>query len=297
MGLSAAAGAAPAAARTSARAAARRAMRMGCSFGGMSSPRSMTRPDPRADPRRGNRPPHVPFLVRRAYCRAMHALPAQLRSQSGAEVKERLDAERRGTAFVLYRDGGGRQRIVALGPELRALSIGRTAASDIPLSWDAEVSRAHAVLERVGDAWTVVDDGLSRNGTYVNGDRIHGRRRLEHGDDLRLGETHLTYLHPEPERDDATITAADQTSAHDLSDLQRRVLLELARPYKDAPAFATPATNREIGDALYLSQDAVKGHLRALFRKFGVDELPQNTKRAALVERALMTGAVSRRKL
>src|SRR3954452_14180967 len=194
MGLSAAAGAAPAAARTSARAAARRAMRMGCSFGGMSSPRSMTRPHPRADPRRGNRPPHVPFLVRRAYCRAMHALPAQLRSQSGTEVKERLEAERRGTAFVLYRDGEGRQRIVALGPRLRTLSLGRGAASDIPLTWDAEISRAHALLERVGDAWTIVDDGLSRNGTYVEGERIRGRRRLQDGDVVAVGSTLLSYL-------------------------------------------------------------------------------------------------------
>ena len=33
--------------------------------------------------------------------------------------------------------------------------------------------------------WTVVDDGLSRNGTYVNGERIHGRRRLVDGDTPR----------------------------------------------------------------------------------------------------------------
>ena len=220
-----------------------------------------------------------------------------LHRSSAQELKDRLAAERTGLPFVVYRDGQGDQQIVLLGAEPGELLVGRGPEAGLRLGWDAEVSRAHAVLERVGDAWTVVDDGLSRNGTYVNSDRIYGRRRLEHGDDLRLGETHLTFLHPDTAADDATVTAADQAAAHDLSELQRRVLLALARPYKDSPAFATPATNREIGDEVYLSQDAVKGHLRALFRKFGVDELPQNAKRAALVERALMTGAISRREL
>ena len=43
--------------------------------------------------------------------------------------------------------------------------------------------------------------------------------------------------------------------------------------------------------------DAVKGTLRALFALFGVDELPQNRKRAALAEAALRSGAVARRDL
>jgi DNA-binding NarL/FixJ family response regulator len=41
----------------------------------------------------------------------------------------------------------------------------------------------------------------------------------------------------------------------------------------------------------------VKTHLRALFEKFGVAELPQNQKRVALVERALQSGLVSERDL
>ena len=46
------------------------------------------------------------------------------------------------------------------------------------LGWDTEVSRLHAQVEPVGSDWIVVDDGLSRNGTYVNGERVNGRRRL-----------------------------------------------------------------------------------------------------------------------
>ena len=213
------------------------------------------------------------------------------------ELRERLEAERTGLPFLIFRTPQDEQRIVLLGEHRDRLVIGRGEDTDLRLSWDGEVSRVHAFLDRVGEEWTLVDDGLSRNGSFVNGERIHGRRRLEHGDELRLGETSLTYLHPDGRGTDSTITAAERAAALGLSDTQRRVLIALARPFKDATAFTVPATNREIAEALFLSQDAVKGHLRALFRKFGVDELQQNTKRAALVERALATGAISRREL
>ena len=213
------------------------------------------------------------------------------------ELRERLEAERTGLPFLIFRTPQDEQRIVLLGEHRDRLVIGRGEDTDLRLSWDGEVSRVHAFLDRVGEEWTLVDDGLSRNGSFVNGERIHGRRRLEHGDELRLGETSLTYLHPDGRGTDSTITAAERAAALGLSDTQRRVLIALARPFKDATAFTVPATNREIGEALFLSQDAVKGHLRALFRKFGVDDLQQNAKRAALVERALATGAISRREL
>jgi DNA-binding NarL/FixJ family response regulator len=43
--------------------------------------------------------------------------------------------------------------------------------------------------------------------------------------------------------------------------------------------------------------DAVKTHMRALFEKFDVQELPQNRKRVAVVERALQTGLITPREL
>ena len=67
------------------------------------------------------------------------------------------------------------------------LTIGRGEGVDLALDWDERVSRVHAELERVGETWALADDGLSRNGSYVNGKRVRGRRRLEEGDELRLG--------------------------------------------------------------------------------------------------------------
>jgi hypothetical protein len=45
------------------------------------------------------------------------------------------------------------------------------------------------------------------------------------------------------------------------------VLVALCRPYRDGDRFATPATNQQIGAEVFLGVDAVKTHLRVLFRK------------------------------
>jgi DNA-binding NarL/FixJ family response regulator len=60
------------------------------------------------------------------------------------------------------------------------------------------------------------------------------------------------------------------------------VLVALCRPFKDAAGHGMPATNQQIADELVVSVDAVKSNLRALFSAFGIDDLPQNQKRATL---------------
>jgi DNA-binding NarL/FixJ family response regulator len=93
-----------------------------------------------------------------------------------------------------------------------------------------------------------------------------------------------------------TMTAAGPHPAARLSPAQRRVLVALCRPFKDS-AYAAPASNQQIADELVVGTDAVKTTMRALFEVFGVEDLPQNQKRAALAQRALQSGAVSRRDL
>src|SRR5829696_2864290 len=121
-------------------------------------------------------------------------LPPALRSVSPAELARRIDAERRGVPFLVYLDGEGGQRIAELGTSDRSLNIGRRPTSDIPLEWDTEVSRVHAVLARAGDEWTIADDGLSRNGLFVNGRRLRGRHRLRDGDTVTIGGTVLVFV-------------------------------------------------------------------------------------------------------
>lgn len=212
-----------------------------------------------------------------------------------AELKQQLEAERAGQPFLLHRDGDGAQRITALAGSER-VTVGRGEGTDVRLEWDSEVSRVHAELECVGGAWTVSDDGLSRNGSFVNGERIAGRRRLRDGDVLRFGATSVLYREPLGADSSATEVAADLPEVK-LSEAQKRVLVALCRPFKEGSQYATPATNQEVADELFLSVDAVKTHLRTLFEKFAVGDLPQNQKRVRLVELALKSGAISPREL
>ena len=122
--------------------------------------------------------------------------PHALHSASPEELKARLEAERAGEPFLVYRDGDGIQRLLTLDAGVARVSVGRRPEADLALTWDSEVSRLHAVLERVAGEWTVVDDGLSANGTFAGADRISGRRRLAEGDALRFGRTVVTFRDP-----------------------------------------------------------------------------------------------------
>ena len=64
-------------------------------------------------------------------------------------------------------------------------SVGRDSASSIRLH-DTEVSRRHAEFRLVNGLYHLVDVG-SANGTFVNGERLRGPRRLRHGDRIGLG--------------------------------------------------------------------------------------------------------------
>ncbi|HEU5252070.1 MAG TPA: FHA domain-containing protein [Solirubrobacterales bacterium] len=217
-------------------------------------------------------------------------------SVSAPELKAQIEAERVGRPFLVFRDGGGEQVILPIEANAE-LWVGRGASADVRLEWDEEVSALHAQIEVVRDECTLVDDGLSRNGSFVNEERVHGRRHLRDGDSLRFGRTAVVYRRPGEDAPEATAIATEMPAAATVSPAQRKVLVALCRPYKDGDSFATPATNQQIGEELHLSVDAVKTHMRALFEKLGVGDLPQNRKRVALVEQALQTGIVNRREL
>jgi hypothetical protein len=214
-----------------------------------------------------------------------------LHRSTPAELKARLEAERRGTPFLVYFDGAGHQVLHELdGP----VTVGRGADCDVSLGWDREVSRLHAQLERVGAHWVLVDDGLSRNGSYVGGERVVGRRVLNDGDRMVFGETPVVYRAPASAGASSTIGVTTSPAAVNLTPTQRKILVALCRPVRDS-AFATPLTNKEIADEVALSVDAVKAHLRTLFERFGLEDLPQNQKRARLAAIALLQGIVTQR--
>jgi pSer/pThr/pTyr-binding forkhead associated (FHA) protein len=211
------------------------------------------------------------------------------------ELVDRNEAERTGEAHIIYRDSDGRQVIRLLAALGDTAIIGRRDECDISLGWDSEVSRLHASLELIGLDWTIADDG-SRNGSFVNGERLYERRRLFDGDEIVLGQTGLVFRFPSKAAGATTRPGGPTMSRQSVTDADRRVLIALCRPLKE-PGRAMPASNQAIADELNLGLPAVKKRLTALFARFQLESLPQAEKRSRLAVVALETGIVSPRDL
>src|SRR5919107_830861 len=74
------------------------------------------------------------------------------------------------------------------------LEIGRSAAVGVSLPEVMSISRKHARLRYIGPAVTIEDLG-STNGTYINGQPIHGRAVLRSGDRFQTAAVHFKFLH------------------------------------------------------------------------------------------------------
>ena len=68
-----------------------------------------------------------------------------------------------------------------------SLTFGRGGGADVVVN-DDSMSRSHARLVYEGQVWFVEDLG-ARNGTFVNGERLEGRRPVAYGDVLKMGAT------------------------------------------------------------------------------------------------------------
>jgi hypothetical protein len=207
---------------------------------------------------------------------------------SPTELQALIGAARRGQPFIFLRDDAGNQQLITLAGD--RLVLGRAPGSELEIAWDPRVSGVHAYLERRGPRWVLEDDGLSRNGTFVNGERLRGQRTLRDGDVVQVGDTAIGFRDPVPAPVVATVSVTT-LAVPEVSEAQRRVLVALCRPLT-ADERVAPATNEQIATELVLSLSAVKGHLRVLFSRFGLDDAPQNQKRLLLAERALTTSVV-----
>jgi pSer/pThr/pTyr-binding forkhead associated (FHA) protein len=168
------------------------------------------------------------------------------------------------------------------------LSVGREPSNDIAVPLDGRASRQHAVLEKLSAGWCVRDLG-SRNGTFVNGERIVRDRALRAGDEIRIGDTRLVFR---AERaGEGTVTLGYQ-DAPDLTPRERDVLQVLCRRPLGEDLFHEPASTREIAAELFVSEAAVKAHLLHLYDKFGIGGDGER-RRALLANEAVKRGAVS----
>jgi pSer/pThr/pTyr-binding forkhead associated (FHA) protein len=208
------------------------------------------------------------------------------------------EAERSGRPFLVFRDRDGRQQLFLFAPGSASASVGRRPSSDLVIDWDPQVSRLHARFERAGeDGWAIVDDGPSSNGTFVNEERVSGTRALRDGDIVRFGATRVLFRAREPAQRRRPADPAEMPAALQLSSTQRRVLTALCRPCKGGVPSAQPATDQQIAQELVLSVGEVRGHLKVLYARLGLEQTPHSEPRARLVERALSTGLIAERDL
>ena len=186
------------------------------------------------------------------------------------------------------------------GRELVALSgqrvtVGKASTNVVSLEHDTTVSRVHAVLENFGQAWSVRDLG-SRNGTYVNGEKIVAERVLRSGDELRLGGSRLVFwMTREADgapADDETETGRSILRPPRLTPRELEVLKVLCRPFVSDDPFPEPASVRRMASELFVTDAAVKQHLQHLYDKFGIHT--EGDRRVRLANAAIRLGAVNR---
>lgn len=90
----------------------------------------------------------------------------------------------------------------------------------------------------------------------------------------------------------STLAGGDTIVVPELTPTQRKVLASLCRPLWDPEVPRVTASNPVIAAELCLSVEAIKTHMRTLFAKFALEDLPQNHKRARLAELAMEAGLV-----
>jgi len=208
------------------------------------------------------------------------------------ELEARLAAERLGVPFVTYRDGDDEQVIFMFEPGQTAVTVGRRDEADISLPWDPECSRLHAELSLRAGEWTISDDGLSQNGTWVNELRIAGRRRLADGDIVRVGRTRLTFSRPGYVGIGPTLVPGELSATPRFSEQQQRILRALCRPLFGDGEGVRPSSDEEIAAETGTPVEAVITELDHLGRALGLDDMPHDDQRAEVALLAMRAGLV-----
>jgi hypothetical protein len=218
--------------------------------------------------------------------------PTTLGNQTPEELEQHQAAVERGEPFLVFRDGDGRQRIYELREPVESITVGRRFEADVSLSWDPEASRLHAELSYRGGEWTICDDGWSQNGTWVNGLRLAGRRRLADGDLVKIGRTIIGFHQPGADGPGPTMVQGELSATPRFSEQQQRILRALCRPlFADGDGF-NPNSDLEVSEQTGIDVDVVTQELDLLARLFGLEDMPRPERRAEVALLAVRSGLV-----
>ncbi|KAA0110645.1 FHA domain-containing protein [Mycolicibacterium sp. P1-5] len=185
----------------------------------------------------------------------------------------------------------GRQ-LIPLGSE--RVTVGKSSSNVVSLEHDSTVSRLHAVLENLGYAWSIRDVG-SRNGTYINGEKISAERVLRSGDELRVGKSKLVFWEvrdaDEVTVGEATVSVVPAQPAPRLTPRELEVLVVLCRPLVSGDPFPEAVSVKQMAQELFVTEAAIKQHLQNLYDKFAIQ--PEGERRVRLANEAIRRGAVT----
>ena len=197
---------------------------------------------------------------------------------------------------LVYLDPAGCHRSFSLS-DRGVVTLGRRPEADVCLPWDAGISRLHAELVHRAGEWMIADDGLSQNGTFVNGVPVEGRRRLRDGDLITLGRTSLTFCDRSADADagdgaDVTMSLPEMSPAWTYSEQQQQILRELCFPLCADGEGVQPAPDAKIADVLSLDRHVIALELDAVAHSFGYAELALDERRLRTALTALRSGLV-----
>jgi pSer/pThr/pTyr-binding forkhead associated (FHA) protein len=184
----------------------------------------------------------------------------------------------------------GRELITLSG---QRVTIGKAATNLVSLKHDSTVSRLHAVLDNLGFAWSVRDVG-SRNGTYLNGEKISVERVMRSGDELRVGKSRLVFWEVKEGDEataDATMSAAPTQLPPRLTRRELEVLMVLCRPLVSEDPFPEAISVRQMAQELFVTEAAIKQHLQNLYDKFAIPT--EGERRVRLANEAIRRGAIT----
>lgn len=139
--------------------------------------------------------------------------------------------------------------------------IGKGPRNDLVIA-DPSVSTAHAVLRRDADAYTIADLG-SRNGTFVDGERVTSPRRLIHGDVIGMGLSKLTFR----------LADHSETASIELDELAPKPTVRAGPPPLTEEALAEAVVNSGLVSRSDLDRVRANGKGRRLCRALVEDHL------------------------
>ena len=117
------------------------------------------------------------------------------------------------------------------------LSIGRSREADIPLL-DDKVSRVHCGI-RFSDGAFYLKDLKSRNGTYVNSQRVEDTVKIKAGDRIQIGSTIFVLESSSPEEDAAKglkSVQGDMADGKGYTTILKEIVEDIAPPAAEKPA-------------------------------------------------------------